>query len=102
MKMTAINETEDWQELKRHYDSVGQSMNLSKLFESDKTRAKAMTISIRAPDNTFLVYDYSKNLVSQETLELLARLAKRAGVEKRRDGMFKGERLNLTENRSVL
>jgi glucose-6-phosphate isomerase len=49
-----------------------------------------------------LVYDYSKNLVSSETLELLAGLAKRVGVEERRDAMFRGEKINVTENRSVL
>ena len=67
------------------------------LFESDRERFARFSIEIDG-----LLFDYSKNLISEETMRLLGRLAKEAGVPAAIDGMFSGEKINRTERRAVL
>ena len=52
-------------------------------------------------ENSEILFDFSKNFVTEETLKLLIELAKEAGLEKLRDDMFAGEKINFTENRAV-
>ena len=85
-----------WDALARHQEQVG-ARHLRELFAEDPERGERMTLT--AGD---LFLDYSKNLITDETVELLAALARERGVEERRDAMFRGERINSTENRSVL
>lgn len=66
-------------------------------FAGDATRAERL--SLRFED---ILVDFSKNLVTDETIDLLVALAQSAGVEARRDAMFRGEHINTTENRAVL
>ena len=61
---------------------------LSKTFKADGGSAE-------------ILFDFSKNLVTPETIELLVKLAEQAGVEKKRDAMFAGEKINFTEGRAV-
>ncbi len=71
--------------------------HLRDLFATDPGRADRFTAEAAG-----LFLDYSKNRVTDETLRLLVELAEQAGVAGRRDAMFSGERINVTENRSVL
>ncbi len=67
------------------------------LFADDPDRAKRF-----AAEGAGLFLDYSKNRITQETMDLLLALAKERGVAERRDAMFRGERINVSENRAVL
>jgi glucose-6-phosphate isomerase len=91
-----LRATPEWQALAAHADEMA-GVTLRELFEVDPGRAERMTL--QAGD---LVFDYSKQRVSGETLALLLALAERAGVAARRDAMFAGEHINVTEDRAVL
>jgi glucose-6-phosphate isomerase len=94
--MTRIVDTPEWAALAEHYDQL-RSVHLRRLFADDPGRGD--TMHLEAGD---LYLDYSKNRLTAETVRLLAALARRAGVEERRDAMFAGEQINVTERRSVL
>ncbi|SMB91564.1 glucose-6-phosphate isomerase [Deinococcus hopiensis KR-140] len=85
-----------WQALKVHFAEV-ENLELRGLFAQDAARGERMTA-----EGAGLYLDYSKNRVTDETLRLLLQLVREAGVEARRDAMFGGERINVTENRAVL
>jgi glucose-6-phosphate isomerase len=93
MDLTA---THEWKALAAHYEEISPR-HLRDLFAGDPQRAERMTAA--AAD---LVLDYSKHRVTDETLRLLMAVARIAGVEERRDAMFRGEHINTTEDRAVL
>ena len=82
--------------LQHHYDEIS-GLHLRDLFAGDPTRGERLSAEAAG-----LRLDYSKNRITDETLRLLLELAGDAGVAARRDAMFAGERINITENRSVL
>ncbi|MCI0383012.1 glucose-6-phosphate isomerase [Streptomyces sp. CNQ085] len=85
-----------WQALARHREELGE-VHLRELFAADPRRAERY--GVRVGD---LYLDYSKNLVTDETLRLLRELAEATGVARLREAMFRGERINTTEDRAVL
>ena len=85
-----------WQALKTHHEEIGE-LHLRKLFADDPQRGERMTVEALG-----LFLDYSKNRITDKTLELLLQLASDCRLNERIDAMFGGERINLTENRSVL
>jgi glucose-6-phosphate isomerase len=85
-----------WQALTSHYQSVRQ-LHLRELFAADPQRGERMTA-----EATGLFLDYSKNRVTDDTLKLLVQLAAESGLRERIDAMFRGDKINLTENRAVL
>jgi len=85
-----------WQFLVEHAQQMKQH-HLNKLFASDEQRFDKFTIKL-----PHLLLDYSKNLVTSETMAGLIKLAKDCDIEQWRDKMFSGEKINLTENRAVL
>jgi len=91
-----ITTTEEWAALTAHLSEISAA-TLRGLFDADPTRGETFTAET---DGLYL--DYSKNLVTGRTLELLAALARRAGLAERIEAMFTGERINITENRPVL
>ena len=91
-----IDRSPEWAALAEHAAAIG-STNLRELFASDPGRGDRLTAE--AGD---LYLDYSKHLVTDETLELLLALAERAGVRERRGAMFAGEHVNVTEDRPAL
>jgi glucose-6-phosphate isomerase len=93
---TRITESVEWRALEVHHAQVGD-VHLRDLFAQDPQRGEVMTVE--AAD---LYLDYSKNLITSETLGLLRALAERAEVRQRADDMFSGRRINVTENRPVL
>jgi glucose-6-phosphate isomerase len=85
-----------WEALARHHGEIG-ARHLRELFAEDPERGERLTLTAGE-----LFLDYSKNRITPETIELLTALARERGVEERRDAMFAGERINTTEDRSVL
>ena len=85
-----------WKALKFHYETV-RDEHLRKLFAEDPKRGERLAIEAAG-----LFVDYSKNRVTDETLRLLVQLARESGLEERRDAMFRGEKINITEKRAVL
>jgi glucose-6-phosphate isomerase len=85
-----------WNALAAHYESVCR-LHLRQLFTDDPTRGERMT-----EDAVGLYLDYSKNRITDETLKLLLQLADESGLRERIDAMFRGEKINVTENRAVL
>ena len=85
-----------WKALESHYQKVRQ-FHLRQLFADDPERGQRLTT-----EAVGLFLDYSKNRVTDETLKLLLQLAQEAGLRARIDAMFRGEKINITENRAVL
>ena len=85
-----------WDALASHYKMVSK-LHLRQLFANDLHRGKRM-----AMEAVGLYLDYSKNRITDDTLKLLLQLAEEAGLRARIDAMFRGEKINVTENRAVL
>ena len=85
-----------WQALADHYETM-RGLQLRDLFADDPARGERMTAEAAG-----VYLDYSKNRVNEETLKLLIELAQQAGLRARIDAMFRGEKINVTENRAVL
>ena len=90
--------TPAWEALQAHYDKLqAEGISLKDWFAADPDRVGKLTFT--AGD---LHFDLSKNLITDETVKLLADLGRACGVEERRDAMFSGEHINTTEDRAVL
>src|SRR5262245_39514992 len=85
-----------WKELDAHFDVV-KGLHLRTLFADDPARGERLTA-----EATGLFLDYSKNRITNETLQLLLRLANESGLRARIDAMFRGDKINVTEDRAVL
>src|ERR1700720_2710944 len=85
-----------WKALEEHYQKV-RDVHLRTLFGEDPGRGERLTAEAAG-----LYLDYSKNRVSEETLQLLLQLAEESGLRARIDAMFRGESINVTEHRAVL
>jgi len=91
-----------WAELQAHRDNVGKNFVLKEAFANDTDRfAKFSRTFKNSASGTDILFDFSKNFLTDETLDLLVKLAEQAGVEKKRDAMFAGEKINFTEKRAV-
>ncbi|THA57361.1 glucose-6-phosphate isomerase [Streptomyces sp. A0958] len=93
---TRLNQTPEWAALGKHREQFG-STHLRQLFADDPARGTGYTL--RVGD---LHLDYSKHLVTDETLALLRELAAATDVAGLRDAMFRGDKINTTEDRAVL
>jgi glucose-6-phosphate isomerase len=85
-----------WKALEAHHKKV-RRLHLRDLFAEDPRRGERLTAEAMG-----IYLDYSKNRITDKTLRLLLRLAEESGLKKRIDAMFRGERINVTENRPVL
>lgn len=92
----SLTELPSWKELEEHYRKVCK-VHLRSLFADDPQRGGRMAVE---SDGIYL--DYSKNRVTDETIRLLVNLAKECGLPERIGAMFKGDKINITENRAVL
>jgi glucose-6-phosphate isomerase len=92
----SVTERRAWNALVAHHQKV-RDIHLRNLFADDHTRGERMTTEALG-----LFLDYSKNRVTDETLKLLVQLADESGLRERIDAMFRGEKINITENRAVL
>jgi glucose-6-phosphate isomerase len=94
--MTALTDTPAWRALQTHYGKI-KNLHLKQLFAEDAGRVERFTA-----EGADLYLDFSKNRITGETLRLLVQLGKERGVAERRDAMFRGEAINVTEKRAVL
>lgn len=91
-----------WQKLQTHHQTLGRNIVLKEYFQKDPKRFEKFSRTFQnEADGSETLFDFSKNFLTEETLELLVGLAKEAGVEKLRDQMFAGEKINFTEKRAV-
>ncbi|MCZ7422752.1 glucose-6-phosphate isomerase [Verrucosispora sp. WMMA2121] len=91
-----VTSTDEWQALRKHADEI-RGTHLRDLFATDHDRGRRLTVEVAD-----LYVDYSKNLVTDETLRLLTALAERVGLTDRIAAMFAGAHINGTEDRAVL
>src|SRR5579871_2663712 len=96
MPPTALRERKAWQALQRHYAEIS-GRHLRDLFAEDPGRGERLTAEAAG-----IYLDYSKNRVTDETMRLLIELAAESGVAQRRNAMFRGEHINVSEDRAVL
>ena len=92
----ALTERPAWTALSRHHEAI-RDVHLRELFADDADRGERLTA-----EGAGLYLDYSKHRVSDETLKLLVALAEESGLRERTEAMFTGQRINVSENRSVL
>jgi glucose-6-phosphate isomerase len=95
-KPILLTERPAWSELARHHRAIS-STHLRELFATDPTRGERLTA-----EGAGLYLDYSKNSITDETIALLLALAEQSGLAERTEAMFRGERINVSENRPVL
>jgi glucose-6-phosphate isomerase len=96
MAVAPLPERKSWQALKRHHAEIA-GLHLRELFAADSGRGERLTAEAAG-----LYLDYSKNRVTDETMELLVALAEESGVPEKRAAMFRGDHINVSENRPVL
>src|SRR5688572_22658210 len=88
--------TTAWGLLKDHYKEM-KSVHLRELFQEDSDRFKKFSLAV--PD---IIWDYSKNIITDKTLQLLLQLAEECELQSAIEAMFNGEKINETEDRAVL
>jgi glucose-6-phosphate isomerase len=91
-----LTKRQAWKALGAHYKQV-RALHLRELFAADPQRGERLTA-----EAVGVYLDYSKNRITDETLRLLMQLAEESGLRERIDAMFRGDKINLTENRAVL
>ena len=93
---TGLRTKPAWKALEEHYQSI-RNVHLRQLFSDDLKRGERFVVEAAG-----LYLDYSKNRVTGETVRLLIRLAEECDLRRRIEAMFRGDRINVTENRAVL
>ena len=93
---TPLRQLPAFKALEAHYAQV-KDLSLRKLFADDATRGERLALEAEG-----FYFDYSKNRITDETLKLLFDLAEQSGLRAKIDAMFRGDKINLTEGRSVL
>ncbi|MDC0977193.1 glucose-6-phosphate isomerase [Methylophilaceae bacterium] len=94
--MTKIIDSNEWQDLKKHFDDI-KNVQMRDLFKDDEQRFEKFHLAL----DDFL-FDFSKNRINDKTLALLNKLAIKADVEDWRAKQFSGDKINTTEDRAVL
>ncbi len=94
--MARAFDSTQWKALGEHHTQIGE-LHLRDLFADDPARGTSFAVEFGD-----LYLDYSKNRITAETLPLLVAVAEAAGLRERIDAMFRGEHINITEDRAVL
>ncbi len=95
-RIKPLTKRKAWKALQAHYKTV-REIHLRTLFADDPARGERLAVEAAG-----IFLDYSKNRVTDETIKLLVQLAEESGLRSRIDAMFRGEKINVTENRAVL
>src|ERR1700733_6538020 len=95
-KAVPLTQASAWKALETHYQQI-KDVHLRSLFADDAKRGERLTA-----EAVGIYLDYSKHRITDETLSLLLKLAKESGLRERIDAMFRGDKINITENRAVL
>ncbi|KAI9851088.1 MAG: glucose-6-phosphate isomerase [Thelocarpon superellum] len=91
-----------WAKLQDHHTTLGRNIVLKDYFAKDPQRFEKFSRTFHnTADHSDILFDFSKNFLTEDTLALLIELAKESGLEKLRDDMFAGEKINFTEKRAV-
>jgi glucose-6-phosphate isomerase len=96
MSVPALRKRPAWAALEQHYQTV-KDVHLRQLFAEDRKRGDRLAVEAAG-----IYLDYSKNRITDETLTLLLRLAEESGLRERIEAMFRGDNINVSENRAVL
>jgi glucose-6-phosphate isomerase len=96
MSTIPLTQRPEWQALTQHYEKI-KDVHLRQLFAGDAKRGERFAV-----EDAGLYLDYSKNRINDDTVQLLLALAEACELRQRIDAMFRGEKINLTENRAVL
>ncbi|MEU5641097.1 glucose-6-phosphate isomerase [Streptomyces milbemycinicus] len=96
MSIDSLRQKPSWKALEQHHSEIG-AVHLRELFAQDPDRGERL-----CAEGAGLYLDYSKNRVTDETMRLLCELARECGVEERRDAMFRGQHINVSEDRPAL
>src|ERR1700745_2255436 len=96
LKEHSLTERPAWKTLKANYEKI-RKLHLRELFAEERDRGKRLTAAAAG-----VYLDYSKNRITDETLKFLFQLATESGLRDRIDAMFRGEKINITENRAFL
>ncbi|HMB32272.1 MAG TPA: glucose-6-phosphate isomerase, partial [Desulfohalobiaceae bacterium] len=94
--MRQLTHYQSWEKLSHHYQEI-RTRHMRDMFREDPDRA--VKFSLRSGP---ILYDFSKNLITQETRDLLIELARECQLDKKIQAMFSGQKINTTEQRSVL
>jgi len=94
--MVATNKRKTWQALQAHFEEI-RDLHMRDLFDEDPQRFRRFSLTLND-----ILFDYSKNRIQQESIDLLLELARECDVEGWRERMFNGEAINHTEHRAVL
>jgi glucose-6-phosphate isomerase len=95
-ELKPLTKRKAWSTLRAHHKTV-QSVHLRKLFADNPKRAEKFSLEALG-----IYFDYSKNRITDKTVALLLQLARESGLRERIDAMFRGDKINITENRAVL
>jgi glucose-6-phosphate isomerase len=91
-----------WKALEAHHNTVGKSFVIKEEFANDPKRFEKFSFSFNNPvDNSEILFDFSKNFLTDDTLKLLVDLARESNLEQLRYDMFAGRKINFTEQRAV-
>src|SRR5262249_22740282 len=96
MSSTPLKQRPAWKALEAHFQQI-RHPQLGQLFADDPKRGERLTV-----EAVGIYFDYSKNRITDETVRLLLQLAEECQLRQRIEAMFRGERINVTEKRSVL
>src|SRR5215469_14716531 len=96
MSTIPLTQRREWQALMQHYEKI-KDVQLRQLFAGDAKRGERFAV-----EDVGLYLDFSKNRINDETVQLLLALAEACELRRRIDAMFRGDKINLTENRAVL
>uniref|UniRef100_A0A3P8SYD1 Glucose-6-phosphate isomerase n=1 Tax=Amphiprion percula TaxID=161767 RepID=A0A3P8SYD1_AMPPE len=97
----ALTEDPTFQKLQQWFKANSGGLNMRAMFDGDLERFNKFSTTLKTDDGEILL-DYSKNLITQEVMDMLVAMAKARGVEEAREKMFSGEKINFTEGRAVL
>lgn len=96
------NQLDSWQAIAQHHKDLSKDIVLRDYFAKDPQRfEKFLRTFNNEADGSEILFDFSKNFITEETLKLLINLAKEVKLEQLRDEMFKGDKINFTEGRAV-
>jgi glucose-6-phosphate isomerase len=95
--MSKLTNSAEWIALQQHYQEISSAFSMKEAFQADPERFTKFSLSFND-----ILFDFSKNRITEETLPLLLALAEKADVKKKTEQMFTGEKINITEKRAVL
>ncbi len=95
--MSKLTSSAEWNAVQQHFNNFAQNFSMKEAFQADPDRFKKFSLTFND-----ILFDFSKNRISEETLRLLLALTEQADLKQKTEQMFNGEIINITEKRAVL